>query len=124
MYPSGDHVPQWSGDGNVGMRKWIGDGTDKITDADILVYHTFGISHFPAPEDFPLMPAEPITLMLRPRHFFLENPALDITPSHAMTTSEARKAGNVEVVSQTDKTSRYAFKETPGQGCCTRFSKP
>lgn len=124
LYPSGDHVPQWSGDGNVGMRKWIGDGTDKITDADILVYHTFGISHFPAPEDFPLMPAEPITLMLRPRHFFLENPALDITPSHAMTTSEARKAGNVEVVSQTDKTSRYAFKETPGQGCCTRFSKP
>lgn len=123
LYPSGDHVPQWSGEGNVGMRKWIGDGTDKIHDTDILVYHTFGISHFPAPEDFPLMPAEPITLMLRPRHFFLENPALDVLPSHAMTTSEAKKAGNHEIKSLTDTTSRLAFEDTPTSGCCTRFTK-
>lgn len=123
FFPSGDHVPQWSGDGNIGMKKWIGDGTDKITDTDILFFHTFGISHFPAPEDFPLMPAEPITMMLRPRHFFLENPSLDLPPSHAMTTSEARKATNFEVVSLTDNTSKYAFKDDSPAGCCTRFSK-
>jgi primary-amine oxidase len=123
LYPSGDHVPQWSGDGVVGMRKWVGDGSDSITDTDILFYHTFGISHFPAPEDFPLMPAEPITLMLRPRHFFTENPALDVIPSHSMTTSEARKAGNTEIKSLTDFTSRLAFQDTPSAGCCTRFTK-
>ncbi|GMM28041.1 hypothetical protein DAMA08_007570 [Martiniozyma asiatica (nom. inval.)] len=123
LYPSGDHVPQWSGDGDVGMRKWIGDGTDNIQNTDILVYHTFGISHFPAPEDFPLMPAEPITLMLRPRHFFTENPALDIPASHAMTTSEAKKAANTEIKSLTDNTSRLAFETTSSLGCCTRFTK-
>nr|1EKM_A Chain A, COPPER AMINE OXIDASE [Ogataea angusta]1EKM_B Chain B, COPPER AMINE OXIDASE [Ogataea angusta]1EKM_C Chain C, COPPER AMINE OXIDASE [Ogataea angusta] len=92
LYPSGDHVPQWSGDGVRGMREWIGDGSENIDNTDILFFHTFGITHFPAPEDFPLMPAEPITLMLRPRHFFTENPGLDIQPSYAMTTSEAKRA--------------------------------
>lgn len=123
LYPSGDHVPQWSGEGNIGMKKWIGDGTDNIENTDILFYHTFGISHFPAPEDFPLMPAEPITLMLRPRHFFLENPSSDVPPSHAMTTSEAKVANNTEIKSLTDHTSRYAFQDTSSLGCCTRFTK-
>ncbi|KAG7696638.1 hypothetical protein KL951_003094 [Ogataea haglerorum] len=113
LYPSGDHVPQWSGDGVRGMREWIGDGSENIENTDILFFHTFGITHFPAPEDFPLMPAEPITLMLRPRHFFTENPALDIQPSYAMTTSEAKRAVQKEVK---DKTSRLAFESS----CCRK----
>ena len=40
LYPSGDHVPQWSGDGLRGMREWIGDGTDKVDNTDILLFHT------------------------------------------------------------------------------------
>ncbi|KAH3670886.1 hypothetical protein OGAPHI_000597 [Ogataea philodendri] len=116
LYPSGDHVPQWSGDGVRGMREWIGDGSENIENTDILFFHTFGISHFPAPEDFPLMPAEPITLLIRPRHFFTENPGLDIQPSHAMTTSEAKKATNLEIKSATDSTSRLAFEGT----CCRK----
>uniref|UniRef100_UPI0001E07C5E Peroxisomal primary amine oxidase n=1 Tax=Pichia angusta TaxID=870730 RepID=UPI0001E07C5E len=111
LYPSGDHVPQWSGDGVRGMREWIGDGSENIDNTDILFFHTFGITHFPAPEDFPLMPAEPITLMLRPRHFFTENPGLDIQPSYAMTTSEAKRAVHKETK---DKTSRLAFEGS----CC------
>ncbi|KAG7902980.1 hypothetical protein KL907_004113 [Ogataea polymorpha] len=111
LYPSGDHVPQWSGDGVRGMREWIGDGSENIENTDILFFHTFGITHFPAPEDFPLMPAEPITLMLRPRHFFTENPGLDIQPSYAMTTSEAKRAVHKETK---DKTSRLAFEGS----CC------
>ncbi|KAG7807785.1 hypothetical protein KL921_004080 [Ogataea angusta] len=111
LYPSGDHVPQWSGDGVRGMREWIGDGSENIENTDILFFHTFGITHFPAPEDFPLMPAEPITLMLRPRHFFTENPGLDIQPSYAMTTSEAKRAVHKEAK---DKTSRLAFESS----CC------
>ncbi|KAG7696266.1 hypothetical protein KL930_003293 [Ogataea haglerorum] len=113
LYPSGDHVPQWSGDGVRGMREWIGDGSENIENTDILFFHTFGITHFPAPEDFPLMPAEPITLMLRPRHFFTENPGLDIQPSYAMTTSEAKRAVQKEVK---DKTSRLAFESS----CCRK----
>lgn len=111
LYPSGDHVPQWSGDGMRGMREWVGDGEDAIENTDILFFHTFGLTHFPAPEDFPVMPAEPITLLLRPRHFFTENPGLDIVPSYAATTSQVKAAnakGGVVEYNTGDSVSRYA----------------
>ena len=34
------------------------------------------------------MPAEPMTVLLRPRNFFTRNPALDVPPSFARTPSE------------------------------------
>lgn len=121
IYPSGEHVAQWSGDGSRGMREWIGDGSDPIENTDILMFHTFGITHFPAPEDFPVMPTEIFDLMLRPRHFFTENPVLDVKPSYARTTKEV-KAGAVgtDTCSLTvDKTSRLAFSET-SSSCCKK----
>lgn len=33
------------------------------------------------------MPAEPMTVLLRPRNFFLKNPALDVPPSWSCTPS-------------------------------------
>ncbi len=123
LYPSGDFVPQWSGDGMVGFRKWYGNGEDNIDNTDILCFHVFGISHVPAPEDFPMMPSEPIALLLRPRNFFTENPSMDVPPSYSMTTTEARTAKNHKVHSANDTTSRYAFSSDKDIGCCTRFSK-
>lgn len=121
LYPSGDHVAQWSGDGARGMREWIGDGKDQIENTDILFFHTFGITHFPAPEDFPVMPTEIFDLMLRPRHFFTENPCLDVKPSYARTTKEV-KAGDKgvdECTLDVDKTSQLAFTKTSGS-CCKK----
>ena len=37
------------------------------------------------------MPAEPMTLLLRPRNFFSRNPALDVRPSYAITPSEVKE---------------------------------
>ncbi len=37
------------------------------------------------------MPAEPMTLLLRPRNFFERNPALDVPPSMCVRPSEVRK---------------------------------
>lgn len=118
LWPSGDHVPQWSGDGARGMRKWIGDGTDAIENTDIVLFHTFGITHFPSPEDFPVMPTEIFELMLRPRNFFTENPCLDIKPSFARTTTEVKKGSQgIDSCSlNVDTTSRLAFSKT--SGCC------
>lgn len=119
LYPSGDHVPQWSGDGLRGMREWIGDGTDKVDNTDILLFHTFGITHFPAPEDFPVMPTEIFDLQLRPRNIHTENPVLDVKPSYARTTSEV-KAGAKGVDTCTlnvDKSSRLAFDDG---SCCKK----
>lgn len=124
LYPSGDHVAQWSGDGLRGMREWIGDGKESVENTDIVFFHTFGITHFPAPEDFPVMPTEIFDLQLRPRHIFTENPALDVKPSFARTTRQV-KAGNkgVDTCSlNVDSTSRLAFNKTEGSSgsCCSK----
>ncbi|RMZ78496.1 hypothetical protein DV737_g3853, partial [Chaetothyriales sp. CBS 132003] len=93
IHPAGRHVPQTSGEPSVGLPQWIAaNPAEKIADTDIVVWHTFGLTHFPSPEDYPVMPAEPMTLLLRPRNFFLRNPALDVPPSFARTPSEVTKA--------------------------------
>lgn len=89
-------MPQTSGEPSQGLPQWIeANPREKIDNEDIVLWHTFGLTHFPAPEDFPVMPAEPMTLLLRPRNFFLRNPALDVPPSYARTPSQvaAGKAG-------------------------------
>lgn len=120
LYPSGEHVCQWSGDSSRGMREWIGSGNDSVENTDVLLFHTFGITHFPAPEDFPVMPTEIFDLMLRPRHFFTENPVLDVKPSFAKTTTEV-KSGSAGVDScslNVDKSSKLAFSQT--SSCCSK----
>ena len=49
------------------------------------------------------MPVEPMTLLLRPRNFFLRNPALDVPPSYARTPSQV--AEGKKVSDSTDKVS-------------------
>lgn len=40
------------------------------------------------------MPAEAVSLLLRPRNFFSRNPVLDVPPSHAKTPSQAARQGS------------------------------
>jgi len=70
----------------------------------VVLWHTFGITHFPSPEDFPVMPAEPMTLLLRPRNFFTRNPCLDVRPSYCSVPSGVKQGGGV-----VDAVSRAAF---------------
>lgn len=125
-FPAGFHVPQSSGEPPLGLPEWIGDGTDSVENTDVVVFHTFGITHFPAPEDFPIMPAEPVSLLLRPRNFFLMNPALDVPPSYAITGSEvkAKKHGEQDAF---DGHSALAFSNNSaapsssiGDSCCKK----
>lgn len=57
------------------------------------------------------MPAEPMTLLLRPRNFFARNPVLDVPPSYASTPSQLLAEGK-GVYDASDKLSKLAF-ETP-----------
>lgn len=117
LYPAGRFVCQTSGKPSRGLPEWVeAAGNTNIDDADVVAYHTFGLTHFPAPEDFPVMPAEPMTLLLRPRNFFLQNPALNVPPSHARTTTEAQVTAGAQVVSLTDKVSQLAFNKS----CCSK----
>ncbi|EAU36792.1 copper amine oxidase 1 [Aspergillus terreus NIH2624] len=52
-----------------------------VEDTDVVVWSTFGITHNPRVEDWPVMPVEIFQLMIRPADFFTENPALDVPSS-------------------------------------------
>ena len=45
--------------------------------------YTFGHTHIPRPEDYPVMPAAYIGFLLKPTGFFDRNPANDVPPSAA-----------------------------------------
>ncbi|KAE8888876.1 Histamine oxidase [Phytophthora fragariae] len=45
---------------------------------DIVVWHTFGLTHFPRVEDWPIMPVDYAGFSFRPDGFFDRNPTLDV----------------------------------------------
>jgi primary-amine oxidase len=76
-YPAGDFVNQHPG--GAGLPAFITANRD-IDGADIVLWHTFGPTHFPRPEDWPVMPVTRCGFMLRPTGFFDRNPTLDVPP--------------------------------------------
>jgi primary-amine oxidase len=84
-YPAGDFVNQHPGDG--GLPSFIADDAP-LEDADVVLWHTFGLTHFPRPEDWPVMPTDYTGFTLKPVGFFDRNPALGVpasTSSHCAT---------------------------------------
>jgi primary-amine oxidase len=74
-YPAGDFVNQ--NPGGAGLPAWV--RADRAVDGeDVVVWHTFGTTHFPRPEDFPVMPVDYTGFTLKPVGFFDRNPALDV----------------------------------------------
>lgn len=114
LWPAGRHVPQTSGDQDLGILEWAANDEESIDNTNVVLWHTFGVVHFPAPEDFPVMPVEPITLLLRPRNFFSNNPVMDVPPSYCITPSQV--AANAQGVAPAlDKVSAYVM---PEKSCC------
>ena len=50
-----------------------------IEDTDLVVWHTFGVTHLPRPEDWPVMPVEYAGFTLQPVGFFDRNPAINLS---------------------------------------------
>jgi len=63
-----------------GLPKWT-DQDRQIANTDVVLWYTFGHTHLPRPEDYPVMPTAYIGFMLKPSGFFTENPANDVPPS-------------------------------------------
>ena len=57
------------------------------TDTDVVVWHTFGVTHIVRPEEWPVMPVESTSFWLIPAGFFDGNPALDVPPGPCHTVS-------------------------------------
>jgi primary-amine oxidase len=76
-YSAGDFVNQHPG--GAGIPAFIAGDRD-IDGADIVVWHTFGPTHFPRLEDWPVMPVAHCGFVLKPTGFFDRNPTLDVPP--------------------------------------------
>ena len=79
-YAAGDYPNQHSG--GAGLPAWTAQDRS-VVDTDIVVWHSFGVTHIPRPEDWPVMPVESSGFSLVPFGFFDRNPALDVPPSAA-----------------------------------------
>eukprot|EP01025_Chloroclados_australasicus_P031457 TRINITY_DN3179_c0_g5_i1.p1 TRINITY_DN3179_c0_g5~~TRINITY_DN3179_c0_g5_i1.p1 ORF type:complete len:672 (-),score=75.87 TRINITY_DN3179_c0_g5_i1:433-2448(-) len=77
-WPAGDYPMQSSGE--MGLPEWTKQDRS-LVDEDIVLWHTFGVTHIPRPEDFPVMPVEKVGFTLKPFGFFDMNPAVDVPPS-------------------------------------------
>ncbi|KAL1999642.1 hypothetical protein VTN02DRAFT_4221 [Thermoascus thermophilus] len=63
-----------------GVETWV-KRNDPTENEDVVLWHTFGLTHNPRAEDFPVMPVERLSVTLRPDGFFTKNPALGVPPS-------------------------------------------
>lgn len=77
IYPSGKYVPQTRDTPSDSILSWM-EGAKPIENQDVVLYLTFGATHIPRPEDWPIMPAEIVRVHLKPISFFSANPALDV----------------------------------------------
>ena len=110
-YEDGDHFPS----GKYTMHSVGGDGiASKISrreasgtalsvrNSDIVIWHTFGLTHNPRIEDWPVMPNDKLMVGLKPVNFFLGNPGLDV----AVSTQEKNKSVLYSDEKQTDQCCR------------------
>ena len=66
--------------GGAGLPEWT-KANRNVENTDLVVWYTFGTTHVPRPEDWPVMPVAYTGFSLKPVGFFDQNPALDVPPS-------------------------------------------
>jgi primary-amine oxidase len=69
QHPGGDGLPAWTA------------ANRNLVNEDLVVWYSFGVTHVPRPEDWPVMPVEYSGFLLSPFGFFDRNPSLDVAPT-------------------------------------------
>ena len=77
-YPAGEFMNHSTGE--HGLTAWTAQDRP-IENADIVVWHSFGLHHLPRAEDHPVQPCVRCGFMLMPTGFFDGNPAIDLPPA-------------------------------------------
>jgi primary-amine oxidase len=90
-YPAGDQVNQHPGGG--GLPQFVAKDRP-LEGEDVVLWHTFGTTHFPRTEDWPVMPVEYCGFTLKPSGFFDRNPTLDVPASASKHCNGAGHPGN------------------------------
>lgn len=76
-YPGGEYMNH--SDGRGGLPDFVAQDRP-IVDADIVLWHVFGLHHLPRTEDFPVQPCISTGFKLMPSGFFDQNPGIDLPP--------------------------------------------
>jgi primary-amine oxidase len=74
-FPAGEYPNQCPEED--GLTKWTQRGRATV-DADIVLWYSFGVTHQPRLEDFPVMPVEHTGFHLKPSGFFDVSPVMDL----------------------------------------------
>lgn len=82
-YPAGDYPNQ--NEGGNGLPAYIKQNR-KIENEPLVVWASFGPTHAPRPEDFPVMPTAVTSISLKPFGFFKQNPTMDVPAEHDKTS--------------------------------------
>ncbi|MGP9782449.1 primary-amine oxidase [Glutamicibacter sp. AOP12-B1-11] len=78
LYAAGDFVNQHPG--GAGLPAYAAQDRD-IDGQDLVLWHSFGLTHFLRPEDWPIMPVDTTGFKLKPHGFFDQNPTLNLPAS-------------------------------------------
>ena len=78
QFAAGDYPNQSRG--GDGLIRWT-KADRSIENTDVVLWYTFGHTHIPRPEDYPVMPTAYIGFLLKPNGFFSMNPANDLPPA-------------------------------------------
>lgn len=82
--------------GGAGLPEYTAADRD-IDGQDIVLWHTFGLTHFPRPEDWPIMPVDYAGFWFKPAGFLDQNPAMDVpeaSQAHRGATASACCGGD------------------------------
>lgn len=82
-----DHEERWPAgrfpnahEGGAGLPAYTADDRS-IDGEDLVLWHTFGLTHIPRPEDWPIMPVDYAGFWFKPYGFLDVNPAMDVPES-------------------------------------------
>jgi len=97
LFAAGQHTMQSMG--GQGIASWIKSRQEEkqassVRNEDIVIWHTFGSTHNPRVEDWPVMPVDKMAVGLKPVNFFTANPAMDVP----MSTQEKNQSVLVDGV--------------------------
>ena len=71
-------------------------GDQSLDGEDIVLWHTFGPTHFPRPEDWPVMPTDYAKFTLKPYGFFDRTPVLNVPPNESAHECSHGGAGHAD----------------------------
>ncbi|MBL8191924.1 MAG: primary-amine oxidase [Acidobacteria bacterium] len=74
-YAAGFYINQSKG--GDGLPRWVKQNRE-LENKDVVLWYSFGVTHLPRPEDYPVMPVHKAGFKLMPIGFFTQNPALDL----------------------------------------------